>query len=405
MDASGRRLRLVLFTTVYFVEGALLTYFSGFNALYLRSYGVSYTRIGLVGGITLIPFVLKIFIGLLSDRVSLFGMGRRKPYIVIGLALQAVAIGVLTFVSPVDQFPLYLALMVLTALGMSTYDTATDGFSIDSTAEGDRGLVQGLMVGGRALSGVVMALAMGQLSQRGQWSGIFLLMAALAVVTVPLVLSTKDAGSRRAAAQAPTRGAFRAFLDWGFFLFLVLGIVYPFALYSTNGMVNVFLNEDLGVGLGRVGVYTSVFGIGTLLGGVVGGPLMKRIGRRTSVIAALLITASATLGLAMVPSVGLAWAVVALFGIAFGYYETVYFAVGMEFCDPRIAAFTFAFIMAVGNIGIGLGQPVAGMLVDSVGFRPMFGIFAGVHVLALPVVWGVFRRKRSAISGQQIAVS
>ncbi len=301
MDASGRRLRLVLFTTVYFVEGALLTYFSGFNALYLRSYGVSYTRIGLVGGITLIPFVLKIFIGLLSDRVSLFGMGRRKPYIVIGLALQAVAIGVLTFVSPVDQFPLYLALMVLTALGMSTYDTATDGFSIDSTAEGDRGLVQGLMVGGRALSGVVMALAMGQLSQRGQWSGIFLLMAALAVVTVPLVLSTKDAGSRRAAAQAPTRGAFRAFLDWGFVLFLVLGIVYPFALYSTNGMVNVFLNEGLGVGLGRVGVYTSVFGIGTLLGGVVGGPLMKRIGRRTSVIAALLITASATLGLAIGP--------------------------------------------------------------------------------------------------------
>ena len=79
------------------------------------------------------------------------------------------------------------------------------------------------------------------------------------------------------------------------------------------------------------------------------------------------------------------WAVVFLFGFAFGYYETVYFAIGMDISDPRIAAFMFAVIMAVGNFGIAGGQPLAGMLVDSLGFRvdvPHFccGSPAGVTV-------------------------
>jgi len=67
---------------------------------------------------------------------------------------------------------------------------------------------------------------------------------------------------------------------------------------------------------------------------------------------------------------------------------------GMDFCDPRIAAFMFAFVMAVGNIGIGAGQPVAGLLVDRAGFRTMFLVFAAVHVASLPLVWGIFRLRK-----------
>ncbi|HEY5158306.1 MAG TPA: MFS transporter, partial [Anaerolineales bacterium] len=152
--------------------------------------------------------------------------------------------------------------------------------------------------------------------------------------------------------------------------------------------------EGLGISLGTVGLYTSVFGIGTILGGVIGGPLMKKIGERASILAALLITSVVTFILAITPSAGLMWAVVFLFGFAFGYYETVYFALGMDFSDPRIAAFMFAFIMAVGNIGIAAGQPLAGSLVDAVGFRLMFAIFASVHLLALPVVFAIFRLRK-----------
>ena len=120
MSSSKQRiLRLSLFALIYFVEGAMLTYFSAFNTLYLRSFDLSYSLIGIVGGVTLIPFVLKIFIGYLSDRVPLFKVGHRKPYILIGLVLQTAAFLVLPFVLPTEQFGLYLTLVILAALGVA----------------------------------------------------------------------------------------------------------------------------------------------------------------------------------------------------------------------------------------------------------------------------------------------
>ncbi|MFZ5809525.1 MAG: MFS transporter [Chloroflexota bacterium] len=396
-DKNVRLLRLSLFAAVYFLEGAVLTYFSAFNVLYLRSFDLSFSLIGIVGGITLLPFILKIFIGLLSDRVNLLRLGHRKPYILLGLILQTLAFVLIPQVNPSAQFSLFLTFMILAALGMSTYDTTTDGLSIDTTPPQDRGLVQGLMVGGRALSAVVTAALMGIFSQRGQWSLIFYMIASLGLLTILLAALVQDTRERAPERQF-SKEAFRSFKDAAFLLFLVLGVIYPLALYSAQGMVGAYLNEGLSIPLDRVGLYTSVFGIGTVLGGLVGGPLMRKFGERNSVLAALLITSAVTFTLALTSSAGLMWAIVFLFGFAFGYYETVYFALSMAFSDPRIAAFMFSVIMAVGNFGIAGGQPLAGVLVDSLGFQAMFMFFAAIHLLALPLTLAIFRlRKPSAV--------
>ena len=70
-------------------------------------------------------------------------MGHRKPYILLGLALQTLAFLFIPMISPGSQFGVYLTLMILAALGMSTYDTTTDGLSIDTTPEADRGWCRG----------------------------------------------------------------------------------------------------------------------------------------------------------------------------------------------------------------------------------------------------------------------
>lgn len=392
-DSRTRLLRLTLFAAVYFVEGAVLTYFSAFNILYLRSFDLSFSLIGIVGGITLLPFILKIFIGLLSDRVNLFKQGHRKPFIIIGLVLQTLAFAIVPQFNPNLQFGAYLTMMILAALGMSTYDTTTDGLSIDTTPQQDRGLVQGLMVGGRALSAVITAALMGMFAENGQWPLIFYMIAALGLLTLALAFFVQEKKERSPEMQF-SRSAFSAFKDKAFLLFLALGVIYPLALYSSQSMVGAYLNEELSISLGMVGLYTSVFGIGTVLGGLVGGPLMRKVGERNSVLAALLITSAVTFVLALTGSAGLMWVIVFLFGFAFGYYETVYFALGMAFSDPRIAAFMFSVIMAVGNFGIAGGQPLAGVLVDSLGFNSMFMIFAAVHLLALPLTFAIFRLRK-----------
>ena len=206
---------MALFTLIYFVEGFMLTYSSGFNVLYLRSFELSFSQIGIAGGIVLIPFILKIFIGLLSDKVNLFNKGHRRPYIVIGLALQIIAFLVIPAVNPGTQFGVYLAMMIFAALGMSTYDTASDGFSIDTTPEEDRGLVQGLMVGGRALSSVLAALVMGTLSNQGQWNTIFYMIAVVSFIVLVYTFFVPEDVIRKVDKHV-YQGCFQSFPELGF---------------------------------------------------------------------------------------------------------------------------------------------------------------------------------------------
>ncbi len=219
------------------------------------------------------------------------------------------------------------------------------------------------------------------------------MIAGLGMLTLVLAFLAEEKKERSPETQF-TRAAFASFKDKALMLFIIVGTIYPLALYSSEGMVSAFLNEGLGIPLVTVGLYTAVFGIGTVFGGVIGGPLMRKIGERSSILAALLITAAVTFVLALTASPALMWVVVFLVGFAFGYYETVYFALGMDFCDPRIAAFMFSVIMAVGNFGIAAGSALAGVLVETVGFRPMFMIFAAIHLLVLPLVFGVFKFRK-----------
>jgi predicted MFS family arabinose efflux permease len=132
----------------------------------------------------------------------------------------------------------------------------------------------------------------------------------------------------REGARGPERefslAGFRSFLTIPVGLFLLLGLVYPLVLWSANGMVGAFLNEALGVDVGQVGFYTSLFGVGAVLGALAGGPIADRLSRRDSLIAALVLSSLALLALVFSGSPSIALGVVILFGIAFGYYETVH---------------------------------------------------------------------------------
>ena len=106
----SKTFRFFLFGLLYFIQGAILSYFTGFNGIYLISFGVPMSGVGLIGLIGMLPFVLKIFLGILSDRVNLGGWGYRKPYILLGVAVQAVMLVLVPLVNPGEQFALYALL-------------------------------------------------------------------------------------------------------------------------------------------------------------------------------------------------------------------------------------------------------------------------------------------------------
>lgn len=384
--------RYVTYALLYFAQGSILSYFTALNALYLLSFDVPMAQIGVFGLIAMTPFVLKIFLGMMSDRFNLFGKGHRLPYIVIGLLMQAGGLMVVPFLNPGKQFGLFAALAFIIMTGMALYDTCTDGLALDTTAEHEQGRVQGIMVAGRAAGVVVVSAAIGVLAQFGSWQIAFWTLAAVTLLPLPLVLTMKEPA--RAAERRFEWGAFRAFKSWPVIALGLLGALYSLIVGGTNQVVNPFLQNEYGISLMVAGFYTAAWGVGVILGGWDGGRRADKLGHRRAVTGALIVAFLAIAALSLINGPQIAWPLVIAFGFAYGFWEAVYFATSMSFADKRIAASMYAILMAFANLGMGIGLAATGSLVDAAGYRMTFLIMAALNVLVVPLLGAIFTRKQ-----------
>ena len=385
----NKTLRYGMFGLLYFTQGTVLSYFTALNALYLLDRGLQMTDIGIFAAIALIPFVIKIFFGMLSDRVNLLGLGHRKPYILLGLLLQMVCLVIVPFINPATQYWLFVGLAFILQTGMALYDTCTDGLALDTTPEAEQGTIQGFMVGGRALAVVATASAVGLLAQNVSWTAVFWLLAGLTLLPVPLVLGVREI--QRPVERSFNWGAFSAFKQGSVIALAGVGLIFFLIIAGANQIVNPFLEKEFSIELSQAGFYTTIWGVGVVLGGVVGGWLINRIGRRNGTRLALLLSLIGVGVLAITNHPNTAFPLVATFGLAYGCYQTVYFALAMHYTDARIAASMFSILMAVTNIGQGIGMALSGMLVDSIDYRMTFVVLALLNLLALPLLPLVFK--------------
>lgn len=382
-----------MFALLYFAQGSVLGYFTSLNALYLRSFDLPMSQIGIFSAIALTPMILKIFWGMLSDKVNLFGLGYRKPYIIIGLLIQAGGQLIFPFINPSHSFALLTTVAFFSLSGMALYDTCTDGLALDTTPPEERGKVQGIMVAGRAVGVVIIAAAVGFLSYLTNWTAVFIALAVMTLLPLPLVLLTRE--PVHPAGRTFVWKAFRAFRRRDVLAVGMLGLISFMITGGTNQLVNPFLKENYNITLLMAGFYTALWGIGVTLGGLTGGRLTDRIGHRRAVVGAIVTALIAIFLFAVVTGPALAWPLVFLFGLAYGYYEAVFFATSMAKTDIRIAASMFAILMAMSNAGAGLGLAAGGRLSDMIGYRWTFILFAGMNLLILPLLPVIFGKKNN----------
>lgn len=360
-----------------------MSFFTALNALYLQSFGLGMNRIGLIGTIAMIPFVVKIFLGMLSDKVNFFGLGYRKPYIVVGLIVQALCLVAAPLINPGNSFSLYAGLALIMMMGMALYDTCTDGLALDSTPAEEEAKIQGFMVGGRAAGMLAVSSLLGVLVENISWSVGFYFLALVTLLPLPLVILSREP-ERTSESRFEWR-AFRAFTRRNVIALGTLGALYSLIIYGANQLVNPYLSEIFNINLSTAGFIATMLGAGIVVGGLMGGRITSVMGQKKSVRMAVLVSMISIGMLTFINSIWMAWALVFIFGTAFGFYETVYFAVSMRVTDGRIAATMFSILMAVANIGTGIGLGITGALSESIGFRLTFIALAGLNVFALPL--------------------
>ncbi len=388
-------IRYLLFGSLYFTQGTILGYFASLNSLYLLDKGLTMTSIGIFGTIALIPFVLKIFLGMLSDKVNLFKMGHRKPYIYIGLAVQLLCLVAVPFIDPRSYYWGFVAVAFLLQLGMALYDTCTDGLALDTTPEAEQGRIQGFMVGGRAIGTIVAASAVGLLAEHVSWLAVFWVLAALTLLPVPLLFTLRE--GEKPAEKRFEWGAFSAFKKWPVIAVGLAGLVIFMVIVGANQLINPYLEKSLDISLSQAGFITSLWGIGVVLGSVVGSLLMSKVQVKKATLAILAMVSGALLLLAFLVlkqyGLGFAIGLVMLYGVAYGAAQTVTFAFCMRVVDQRIAASMFSILMALTNVGQGIGLGIGGALTDAVTFRWTFVIFAALNLLVLPLLPSMFKKK------------
>ena len=89
----------------------------------------------------------------------------------------------------------------------------------------------------------------------------------------------------------------------------------------TLPFLTVALTDLLGASVSAAGALMAMFGIGSIASRLVGGWLADRLGRRTTIVLGLVLTAAAQLGLAGAPSLGAAAVAIAGLGLAYEIYE------------------------------------------------------------------------------------
>ena len=391
MNTQNKVLRFSMFALLYFTQGTILGYFASVNALYLMGSGFDMAKVGIFSTIALIPFVIKILFGMLSDRFNFLGLGHRKPYIFMGLAVQTICLLIVAQINPADHYWGFVGLAFLLQLGMAFYDTCTDGLALDITPEKEQGVLQGFMVGGRSVGVIAAASAAGFIAQYLNWPSVFYFLAILTLLPIPLLFFIKDTG--RGGEVRFNWSAFKAFKNVQVIAAALVGMVIFLVIVGANQLMNPALTERFGIDLKTAGLLTTVWGLGCVAGAFIGGFVKDRLGNKTALWASVIAVIPAMLLLAFVGAKPLIWVVAIYFGISYGMSQSIYFALAMKYTQPAIAASMFAILMSVTNIGQGIGLGAGGALASKAGFPITFVIFGALMLLVIPFFPVLFKKK------------
>lgn len=392
--SAARNLNLFMFGSLYFAQGAMVAYFNNFQKPYLNSLGIHANVIGLLSSLLLVPFILKVVIGLVSDRVNLFGLGYRKPYILLGLLLSIVMMGMASMVRPDLYLSLFGVLLFSAALGMALFDTAADGLAIDITEPKSQGTVQASMVAGRAVGLIVISWFCGALAERQNYSSILLVIALCLLIPLVRIIRFRE----------PNKGTLKKDFQWGALKQLLTPRVLLFCAYifaamlimwgGINGLVTYYISRDLGATPSQVGNYGALVGVGSVAGAFAAGLALDRWDERLPAYLAVLGVTIIAVLLGLTTQMSLIYPLGVVWGVVFGFQQTVLVALAMRLTDVRVPASMFTIMMTIANIGLTVGDGLTTSLTDNLGFIKIFQILAAANLLLIPLIWLLFKMMR-----------
>ncbi len=374
---------------------------------WLTDLGISNTDIGLLMYVAL-PYLLKPLWAPLLDRYSVPWLGRRRGWIATFQLLLAGGIASLAMFGGAHQLTLIAGILLFVVFLSASQDIVIDAYRTDVARPPERGLAAAAAnLGYRALSYGSLSVAL-IVADHVSWRAAFLTLAgAMALLVIATVWAPepddprgKELPSLADSVIVPLRELFGV---PGMVVLIVLILFYKvgdaFALkFFTAFMMNTgFTKTEIGV------VVKAVLTTGSVLGALLGGIWMIKLGLRRAMLLFAIVQALTNLGYLLLYAIGKNYAVmvgaVALDALASGMGNIAAVALMMALCDKRFSAFQYAllsmFALAPRYL---LGGP-AGWIADHGGWGVYYWTSFALAVPGIALVW-IMRRRIDALDAE-----
>ena len=369
---------------------------------WLKDSGASNTTIGVMSYVAL-PYLLKFLWAPFVDRYSLPLLGRRRGWMLAMQLALAAAIAATALQHPgVSLAPIAVCALAIVFFS-ATQDIAIDAYRADVSLPSERGLAAAAAnLGYRSASWIAVAVALVIADHLG-WRLAFLILAAamalfaVATVRAPASHNTYQPRSLSESVVAPLRellGTPSALTLLAVVLLFKVGDAFANKLFTPFMMDVGFSKTEIAV------IVKALFTASSLVGSVLGGILMVRLGLLRSMLAFGVLQAVSNLLYCALALAGKNWlimvAAVTIEHLAAAMGGIALVALIMALCDVRYSAFQYALLSVLALIPrYSLGYP-AGWVADHGGW---YIYYVMSFVLALPGLTMVYlsRRKIDAL--------
>ncbi len=380
---QGRPRRFALLAALYVSQAIPLGFFIEAVPAIGRDLGLSLRDIGMIQALAA-PFMLKFLWAPLIDGRGSERHGHYRSWLLPLQALAVLAVIVVALLDPRSQGGIVLALAALFLLLAATQDIASDGMAVRILAPSERGLGNGVQVGGfylgQILGGGLMLLLFAQFG----WRVALLTMAGMLAVPLSNLLAFREPPSAVPAPRVEFAALSSFFRRPGIAVWVVVLLVYRTGDAMALTMAKPML-VDLGWSLGRIGLLVVIGNsAASLLGALAGGSLVERVGRKRSLVMFSALHGVALLGF-LLPALGYAslpivWLVSAAASFAGGMATAALYTQMMDRASTRTAGTDFTLQQSLAVVGPLVGAGVSGLLVESVGYAPHFAVCAGASL-------------------------